>query len=103
MTDIYDNDKRYLTPQWKRLRLSVLRRDSYLCQDCIRKGVSKEADTVHHIEPRVSELFYDTSNLISMCASCHDRMHNRATGELTAEGKKWVTRRRRGLVSRVSL
>jgi 5-methylcytosine-specific restriction endonuclease McrA len=103
MNDIYDNDRRYLTTQWRRLRLSVLRRDSFMCQDCVRKGISKEADTVHHIEPGVSELFYDTTNLISLCASCHDRMHNRMTGELTAEGTKWVRRRRRGLVPRVGL
>ena len=102
-TDICDDDRRYLTPRWKRLRLAVLARDAYTCQECLRRGESRAADTVHHIEPNNAGLFYDTGNLVSLCGECHNRMHNRAGGELTADGRKWLRRARLGLVKRISL
>jgi 5-methylcytosine-specific restriction endonuclease McrA len=98
-----DSGNRYLTPRWRRVRLAVLRRDAYMCMECIRRGACAEADTVHHIEPGALELFYDTGNLISLCAGCHNNMHHRGTGGLTADGVKWVRRRRLGLVKRVTL
>lgn len=100
---VYNDDRRYKTSQWEGLRLAVLRRDKKTCQECKRKGLRKTAEMVHHIEPYIDELFYETTNLISFCLSCHNKMHIRGTQELTVEGKKWVRRRRLGLVKGIKL
>lgn len=90
----------YNTKQWKRIRASVLRRDEYLCQECKRYGKSVEANTLHHILPaeacvRKYERFkYDSSNLISLCRKCHERMHVRNRRELSDEGEKLLARKK---------
>lgn len=58
---------------WQKLRLQALRRDGYLCQWCLRKGVYKRAEEVHHIvrvkEDASQALTLD--NLVSLCWECH--------------------------------
>lgn len=79
----YLKDKRYL-----KVRDKALKRDKFLCQRCKRYGKKKTATVTHHIYP--VEFFpywvFCLWNLISLCKACHDRMHNRETHELTAEG-----------------
>ena len=78
----------YKDKKWLRKRQSILRRDNYLCRECKRYGKTTPADTVHHIKPLeyYPELFLFNQNLISLCASCHNKMHDRDTRELTATG-----------------
>ena len=75
----YDNETNpfYLTPRWQRKRAAILRRDKYLCQECKRYGRMREAKTVHHIKhlEDAPELAFEDSNLISLCYSCHNKMH----------------------------
>ena len=53
----------------------VLMRDNYICQNC--KGKSKENRIeVHHIIFRSKGGSDEESNLISLCKSCHDKVHN---------------------------
>lgn len=81
----------YKTKRWERKRAVILRRDEYLCQECKRYGKSKEADTVHHInsvEER-PDLAWVNINLLSLCGPCHNRMHDRDTGQLTTLGEYW--------------
>ena len=77
--------------KWKNKRSIILRRDEYKCQECARFGKRTVATTVHHIFP--VELFpflgFININLISLCDDCHNKMHNRLTGELTELGKRW--------------
>lgn len=65
------------TPAWARKRASILRRDGYRCQLCRRYGKAVPAVTVHHIEPVElrPDLALVDSNLISLCAACHNRQH----------------------------
>ena len=67
----------YLTPRWQRKRAAILRRDKYLCQECKRYGRMRDAKTVHHIKhlEDAPELAFEDSNLISLCYSCHNKMH----------------------------
>lgn len=87
----------YKTKRWKGKRATVLRRDQYQCQECKRYGKNQEATTVHHIHPLRNrpELRLTTSNLVSLCGRCHDKMHDRVSDELTALGMQWVERRER--------
>lgn len=76
--------------RWHDKRDSILRRDNYTCQLCKRYGKMTGAHHVHHIFPWefYPEYAYENWNLISLCQQCHNRMHDRDTHELTAEGKR---------------
>ncbi|BBN99171.1 hypothetical protein St703_18760 [Sporolactobacillus terrae] len=89
----------YTTSRWKHKRKRMLRRDSYLCQECKRYGKSTEAQMVHHCYPYEDYPQYklDDWNLASMCNGHGDAMHDRNTGKLTPLGMYWkerATRRR---------
>ena len=52
----------------------VLDRDSYVCQSC--KGKSKDYRLeVHHIQFRSENGSDDAENLITLCKTCHDKVH----------------------------
>ena len=95
--------KKYKEKRWIHLRLAVLKRDKFLCQECKRKGETIDADTVHHCNPDALDLFYDTGNLISLCNACHNSMHDRSTDELTEQGEKWLLRSKRGQIPRIKI
>ena len=68
---------------WERIRASVLRRDSHLCQPCLAKGRPTPATEVHHVKAKADGGTDDRENLVSICRECHDK----ATAE--AKGHKW--------------
>lgn len=84
----------YKTARWLRVRERVLRRDDYMCRECRRYGKTTAATTVHHVYPREQypELRYSANNLISLCAACHNAMHNRDDNSLTDAGRAWCER-----------
>lgn len=71
----------YNSPQWKRMRNYCMKRDAYLCQDCLQKGLTVPAEEVHHIIPLTPENIMDPSvtldevNLVSLCRECHRARH----------------------------
>lgn len=85
----------YKSKAWKNKQKIILRRDEYLCQECKRYGKSVKADTVHHIIPILEDNTkrLDSKNLISLCANCHNKMHNRSTGELSGKGLELKNRK----------
>jgi 5-methylcytosine-specific restriction endonuclease McrA len=63
------------------LVLGVMRRDKYHCKVC---GTNKDL-SLHHVggivsSPRVSRMGHSNqmNNIITVCPSCHDRMHQEA-------------------------
>lgn len=80
--------------RWTTVRSRRLRIDEYLCQECKRYGKTTEAMLVHHIYPIESywKLRYNMLNLISLCLSCHERMHDRYTDDITKVGVQWQKR-----------
>jgi hypothetical protein len=63
----------------------VLTRDNYICQHC--KGKSKDKHlNVHHIIFKSKGGSDDEKNLITLCKTCHDKVHN-GTIELKKNGK----------------
>ena len=80
----------YKKSRWRKFRISILKRDRYICQYFKRYGKTEEANMVHHIFPTETnpELFYNPFNLISLSYKAHELMHDRVTGELTMLGKK---------------
>ena len=71
----------YKSQAWKHLRANIIRRDHYLCQDCLKSNRFTPADEVHHIIELTPENISDESislnpgNLVSLCRSCHQRRH----------------------------
>lgn len=78
----------YKNIRWRKTREYILRRDKYLCQQSLRFGRNVEADTVHHIFPVefYPELKYEYWNLISLCSTEHNKLHQRTEHNLTDEG-----------------
>lgn len=69
----------YHTPEWRRVREVVLRRDHYLCKLRLSKNCTRMANTVHHIKAleQYPELALDVTNLISCCYACHEETKTR--------------------------
>lgn len=67
----------YTSKRWIKKREMILRRDGYMCQMCKRYGRRVQATTVHHIEHYEDrpDLALVNSNLISLCAACHNKQH----------------------------
>jgi 5-methylcytosine-specific restriction enzyme A len=96
---MYQSQGKYKDKRWEQKRQSVLRRDGYKCRECARFGRVRAADTVHHVKPAEDypELFWVSNNLISLCTSCHNKMHVRNTRTLTELGQDWIVRLARRL------
>ena len=59
---------------YDQLRKQVLRRDGWRCQIC----GSRQNLQVHHKQLRSQQGDDDDSNLITLCALCHEAQHRRA-------------------------
>ena len=91
--------KDYKDKRWLNKRELRLKTDEYKCQECKRYGRPKaKATMVHHIIPYAWCKLYnvllalDLKNLISLCDTCHGKMHNKVDGKLTELGRSWVRR-----------
>ena len=84
----------YKSKRWAAKRKEILRRDRYQCQQCRRYGLAVDATVVHHAHPveDYPELAWCEWNLVSLCAGCHNAMHDRETGALTDLGMSWRRR-----------
>ena len=74
--------KFYKSSRWKFLRSHVLKRDNYVCQECIKENKLTVCSTVHHIVS-IKEDFskaLDEDNLITLCHECHNKIHERFRG-----------------------
>lgn len=78
----------YKARRWERLRTQVMRRDGYRCQLSKRYGKSVPADLVHHIYPvdEFPEYAFEPWNLIAVSRAAHNKLHDRDSDKLTAEG-----------------
>ena len=69
-----DSNKKY-GRSWKRVR------DRYagkhpLCERCLKEGRYTPVEEVHHILPISQGGTHDESNLMSLCRSCHEKIHH---------------------------
>jgi hypothetical protein len=69
----------YSTPQWRRLRYDVLKRDGGKCQLCGRGRAEGVVLNVDHIKNRrdFPHLAMDLNNLQTLCANCNEGKGNR--------------------------
>jgi hypothetical protein len=68
-------------PRWEKLRLEVLQRDDWRCQEpaCAHRHNARVMLVVHHKQclPGRDPWDYPAENLITLCEKCHDRIHQR--------------------------
>ena len=67
------------SPEMALIKRSVKQRDDNKCQCC---GEADKILEVHHIFPqsRYPKMSWDTSNLITLCQSCHRKYHDEFEG-----------------------
>src|SRR3954469_13214123 len=65
--------KLYHTARWRKLR-DAHKWTSPLCVYCLEQEIVQEVQVVDHIKPHRGdmELFWDATNLQSLCSECHD-------------------------------
>lgn len=68
-----DHTKKYGT-EWKRIRARYVRKHP-LCERCLAEGRTTPVEEVHHILPVNRVGTNDESNLMSLCRSCHNKIH----------------------------
>ena len=61
---------------WRKIRDRHLAREP-LCEMCKEHGRFVAATLVHHIKPLGDGGTHDESNLMSLCISCHEKIHQR--------------------------
>lgn len=69
----YSPGKRY-GRQWKKIRDRYVKIHP-LCEICLKEGKSVLVDEVHHIKPLSEGGTHDENNLMSLCKSCHEKIH----------------------------
>lgn len=73
------HSKRYKTgynsPEYKKWRSEVFKRDNYTCQEC---GKNKCYITAHHIKSfsKHPKLRFEVSNGLTLCENCHEKTDN---------------------------
>lgn len=84
----------YKNGRWAAKREAVLSRDKDRCRECQRYGIPMDASVVHHAYPAddFPEYAWCDWNLVSLCPGCHNAMHDRESGALTAKGMAWMRR-----------
>ena len=78
----------YKSDDWLELRDAVMKDAHYECQHCLKNGIYKRAEMVHHINEvrkrpdlALTREFIDAItnekiiNLIALCNSCHEKEH----------------------------
>ena len=73
--------KFYSSKAWQDCRNEYMKRAHYLCENCLRKGIYKPAEIVHHIieiDPITierPEIALNFDNLEAVCRECHNELH----------------------------
>ena len=76
----YDGHKRYGT-QWRKIRTRYVHKHPF-CEMCLKEGRYVPVEEVHHIKPISEGGTNDESNLMSLCHSCHEKIHR---GDISRE------------------
>ncbi len=70
-----EHDKRY-GYRWRKVRNLVMARNPF-CEQCKSEGRYTLATEIHHIKPLAEGGTNDLDNLMSLCRSCHAKIHAR--------------------------
>ena len=83
--------KLYKSKAWQRTREAYLKKAGGLCEVCLKKGLYRPGEIVHHIVPLTPENIENPemtlafSNLQLLCRDCHGKMHERVEKRYTVD------------------
>lgn len=60
---------------WRRIRDQYVKTHPF-CEECFKRGILVPVDEVHHIVPVSRGGTNNPSNLMSLCKSCHNKIHH---------------------------
>lgn len=72
----------YSSKAWQSCRNEYAKRKSYLCEECLRRGIYKPGVIVHHVEELTPlnitkpEIALNFDNLELLCRDCHNEIHD---------------------------
>lgn len=75
--ETYDRDgitKKYYGHAWEKVRKRYVKTHP-ICEMCFKEGIISPVEHVHHIVPLKEGGTNDESNLMSLCKSCHSKIH----------------------------
>ena len=82
--DAHHKYREYLqSDRWKKLRLEVIKRDNFKCQDC-----NENVENVHHLDYQYLNTDKEKEFCISLCGKCHKKRHKIKTNNSKDEEKK---------------
>ena len=71
-----NNGREPMSPEWPRVRLSILLRDNGICAYC-----GSQADSVDHVLARIRGGSDEPTNLVACCRSCNSKKRERSLRE----------------------
>lgn len=86
--------KFYSSKAWQDCRNEYARRRHYLCEECLRKGIYKPGEIVHHkieldpINIERPEIALNFDNLELLCRDCHRERHGQTGGRWDEVNKR---------------
>lgn len=75
-----ERQRLYASGTWKAILREVYARDNYRCARCGAGKTEQRGLHAHHIKPWAGNeaLRFDTTNLITLCRTCHEWIHSSA-------------------------
>ena len=86
--------KFYSSKAWQDCRNAYAAKRHHLCENCLRKGIYKAGEIVHHVielDPvniNNPEIALSFDNLELLCRECHAEIHDLKGGRWAAVNKK---------------
>ena len=68
------NTKKRYGNNWRKIRKCYVSKHPF-CEECFKKGILVPVDEVHHKIPLAEGGTHDESNLVSLCKTCHAKIH----------------------------
>ncbi len=90
------NDTFYSAQAWKKVRSAYMRSVGGLCERCLRAGVIRGAEFVHHkvhldeFNVNDPEITLGYGNLEALCRDCHAAEHAKRRYYVDANGKVYL-------------
>ena len=91
--------KFYSSKAWQDCRNEYAKRRNHLCEDCLRRGIYRPGEIVHHkieLDPvniEKPEIALNFENLELLCRECHARRHEQSGGRWKEVNQRRKTKR----------
>lgn len=86
--------KFYSSKAWQDCRNEYAKKQHYLCENCLRHGIYKPGEIVHHLielDPtniEHPEITLNFDNLELLCRQCHAEVHEQSGGRWSEVNKR---------------